>query len=55
MITQNQILSDNQTQIKLLEENNNILENSYFNLISPQKIDEFSKSNNFQNIKTHLK
>ena len=55
MITQNQLLSDNQKQIKLLEENNNILENNYFNLTSPQIIDEFTKSNNYQYIKTHFK
>ena len=55
MITQNQILTDNQKKVKVLEEENNLLENNYFNLISPQKLDEYVKANNYQSIKNHLK
>lgn len=55
MITQNQTLSDNQIKLKQLEESNNLLENSYFQLISPQKLDEYAQSQNYQTITKHLK
>ena len=55
MVTQNQLLANNQKKIKILEEENNLLENNYFILISPQKLDEYIKANNYQSITNYLK
>jgi len=55
MVTQNQLLANNKKKIKILEEENNLLENNYFILISPQKLDEYIKANNYQSITNYLK
>lgn len=55
MITQNQVLSNNKKIITSLEEENNILENKYFNFVSPQKLDEYATTYNYQIIKQYLK